>query len=135
MVTYTDRKTLYKEAVEAFHLVDVAFSVLYGTVPLTPAIIQNVIDSYVPLVDLKYICSVKDEAGKILGFAVIVPSVAKAVKKSDGKLLPFGILRMLKALKGKNDTMEMYFVAVDPQHQPSEMPRQPPYKASYDPCM
>ena len=122
VVTYTDRKTLYKEAVEAFHLVDVAFSVLYGTVPLTPAIIQNVIDSYVPLVDLKYICSVKDEAGKILGFAVIVPSVAKAVKKSDGKLLPFGILRMLKALKGKNDTMEMYFVAVDPQHQQEGVP-------------
>lgn len=116
-VTYTDRKTLYKEALEAFRLVDVAFSKLYGTVPLTPAVIQNVVDGYVPLVNLDYICSVKDKEGKIVGFGVMVPSIAKALKKSDGKLFPLGLFRMLRALKGKNDTLEMYFVAVDPKHQ------------------
>ena len=30
-------------------------------------------------------------------------------------MLPFGAIRMLKALKGKNDTLEMFFVAVDPE--------------------
>ena len=122
VVTYSDRKALYQEAFEAFRLIDRAFSVLYGTVPLTPAVIKNVIDGYVPLVNLDYICSVKDKDGKILGFAVIVPSIAKALKKSSGKLLPFGLFRMLKALKGKNDTMEMYFVAVDPLHQQEGLP-------------
>ena len=29
---------------------------------------------------------------------------------------------MLKALKGKNDTLEMFFVAVDPEHQRRGMP-------------
>ena len=47
----------------------------------------------------------------------MVPSLAKAFKKANGKLLPFGIVHMLKALKGKNDVLEMYFVAVDPKHQ------------------
>lgn len=117
VVTYTDRKVLYKEAFEAFSIIDIAFSRLYGTVPLTKDVIKNVIDGYIPLVNLDYICSIKDNDNKIVGFGVMVPSIAKALKKSNGKLFPFGILRMLKALKGKNDTLEMYFVAVDPEHQ------------------
>ena len=117
VVTYTDRKLLYKDAFEAFSIIDVAFSRLYGTVPLTKNVIKNAIDSYIPLVNLDYICSVKDNDNKIVGFGAMVPSIAKALKKSNGKLFPFGIIRMLRALKGKNDTLEMFFVAVDPEHQ------------------
>lgn len=122
VVTYTDRKLLYKEAFEAFSVIDVAFSKLYGTVPLTDKVIQNVINGYIPLVNLDYLCSVKDNDDKIVGFAVMVPSIAKALKRSNGKLFPFGILRMLKALKGKNDTLEMYFVAVEPELQMHGVP-------------
>ncbi|MBR5247967.1 MAG: hypothetical protein IKV27_03320 [Lachnospiraceae bacterium] len=121
-VTYTDRKVLYKEAYEAFSLIDVAFSKLYGTVPLTPEVIKNVIDGYIPLVNLDYICSIKDKEDKIIGFGVMVPSIAKALKKSNGKMFPLGIVRMLRALKGKNDTLEMYFVAVNPQYQLQGIP-------------
>lgn len=117
VVTYTDRKILRRDAEEAFRLIDLAFSVLYGTVPLTPDVIKNVLDGYIPLVHLDYICSVKTKEGKIVGFGVLVPSLAKAQKKSKGKLFPLGIFRMLRALKGKNDTLEMYFVAVDPKLQ------------------
>lgn len=117
VVTYTDRKLLYREAFEAFSIIDVAFSKLYGTVPLTKEVIKKTIDGYIPLVNLDYICSIKDNDNKIVGFGVMVPSIARALKKSGGKLFPFGIFRMLRALKGKNDTLEMYFVAVAPEHQ------------------
>ena len=122
VVTYTDRKVLYREAFEAFELIDLAFSKLYGTVPHTPAVIKNAIDGYIPLVNLDYICSVKNPEGQIIGFGVMVPSIAKALKKSNGKLLPFGIIRMLRALNGKNDTLEMFFVAVDPKYQTQGIP-------------
>lgn len=117
VVTYTDRKVLHADALEAFKVIDVAFSKLYGTVPLTPKVIQNAVKNYIPLVNLDYICSVKDPEGKIAAFGVMVPSIARALKKSRGKLFPLGILRMLHALRGKNDTLEMYFVAVRPEHQ------------------
>lgn len=117
VVTYTDRKALYNDAFEAFEVVDEAEAVLYGTVPLTPAVIKNMVDNYIPLVDLDYICSVKDTEGHIVAFGVMVPSLAKAFKKANGKMFPFGIVHMLKALKCKNDVLEMYFVAVDPKHQ------------------
>ena len=117
VVTYTDRKALYNDAFEAFEVVDEAEAVLYGTVPLTPAVIKNMVDNYIPLVDLDYICSVKDTEGHIVAFGVMVPSLAEAFKKANGKMFPFGIVHMLKALKCKNDVLEMYFVAVDPKHQ------------------
>ena len=122
IVTYTDRKKLYNEAFEAFKIIDVAFSRLYGTVPLTDKVIKKAIDDYIPLVNLDYICSVKDGEGKIIGFAVMVPSIAKALKKSGGNILPFGLFGLLKALKGKNDTLEMFFVAVDPEYQKLGIP-------------
>lgn len=117
VVEYTDRKNLFNDAFEAFKVVDEAEAILYGTVPLTDAIIKNMIDNYIPLVHLDYICSVKDPDGRIVAFGVMIPSLAKAFKKSNGKMLPFGIVSMLKALKGYNDTLEMCFVAVDPKHQ------------------
>jgi ribosomal protein S18 acetylase RimI-like enzyme len=122
VVTYSDRETLHKDALEAFRVIDIAFSKLYGTVPLTPEIIQNAVDNYIPLVKLDYICSIKNSEGAIVGFGALVPSIAKALKKSDGKLLPLGIFRMLKALKLKNDTLEMFFVAVTPEYQSQGVP-------------
>jgi GNAT superfamily N-acetyltransferase len=91
-------------------------------VPLTPAVIKKSIDDYIPLVNLDYICSIKNKEGRIVCFGVLVPSMAKALKKSDGKMLPFGIFRLLRALNGKNDTLEMFFVAVDPTYQSKGLP-------------
>lgn len=122
LVTYKDRKLLYNEAFEAFKIIDVAFSKLYGTVPLTEKVIRKAIDDYIPLVNLDYICSIKNKEGRIIGFGILVPSIAKALKKSNGRLLPFGIFRLLKALKGKNEVLEMFFVAVDPNYQNTGIP-------------
>ena len=117
-----DRKNLFKDAVEVFELVDVCYSKLYGTVPLTPAIIEKTINDYIPLVNLDYVSVVKNKEGKIIGFGVLIPSIVKALQKSNGKLLPFGIFRLLKALKGKNEVLEMFLVAVDPEYQSMGVP-------------
>ncbi len=122
LVTYKSRKTLRTDANEAFKLIDKAFSVLYGTVPLTDKVIQKALNDYIPFVNLKYICSIRDKEGEIVGFAVLVPSIAKALKKSNGRLLPFGMFRMLRALRGKNDIMEMFFVAIKPELQKTGLP-------------
>ena len=122
LVVYNDRKVLAADAFEAFKVIDTSFSVLYGSVPLTDKVIEKALADYVPIVNLKYICSVKNKEGEIIGFGVLVPSIAKALKKSNGRLLPFGLFRMLKALKGKNEVLEMYFVAVKPCYQSKGIP-------------
>lgn len=122
LVTYKKRKDLLDDANEAMKLIDTAFSHLYGTVPLTDKVIKQMIDGYIKLVNLDYLCSIKNSDGKIIGFAILVPSIAKAVKKSNGKLFPLGIFRMLKALYGKNDTLEMFLIGVEPEYQKLGIP-------------
>jgi len=122
LVTYHKRKKLLNDAYEAFQVIDVAFSKLYGTVPLTDEVVKKAIADYITIVNLKYICSIKDKDNKIIGFAVLVPSIAKALKKCNGKLFPFGIFRLLNALNGKNDTLEMFFIAVEPEFQSKGLP-------------
>ena len=124
LVTYTDvpRKVLYEDAFKAFRVVDEAFSKLYGTVPLTDRVVKKTIDDNIPMINTKYVCSIKDKEGEIVGFALMVPSIAKALKKSNGKLFPFGIFRLLKAMRGKNDTLEMFLVAVKPELQSKGLP-------------
>ena len=122
VTTHDTRKALYADVFEAFDVIDVAFSKLYGTVPLTPEVIKKAVDDYIPLVNLDYICSIRNSEGNIVGFGALIPSIAKALKKSDGKIFPFGIFRMLRALNGKNDTLEMFFVAVEPEYQTIGVP-------------
>lgn len=122
LVTYTKTKDLANDAFEAFKVIDEAFSKLYGTVPLTDNVINKTVADNIPLMNLKYICSVKDKNNALIGFAVLVPSIAKALKKSNGKMLPFGLFRLLKALRGKNDTLEMFFIAVKPEYQSKGVP-------------
>ena len=44
-----EEKVLYKDAFKAFKIIDEAFSVLYGTVPLTDAVIKKAIDEFFAL--------------------------------------------------------------------------------------
>ena len=122
IVTYKSRKVLAGEVYEIFDLIDLAYSKLYGTVPLTEKVVKKTVADFLPIVNLKYICSIKDETGKIVAFGFLLPSIARALKKSDGRLLPFGIIRMLSALKLRNDTLEMFIVAVDPTLQSHGIP-------------
>ena len=122
VVTYTKRKDLMEEAKVAFKVIDVAMSKLFGTVPLTEEIVDKAIADYISIVNLKYICSIKDKNDNLIAFAALVPSIAKALKKSNGRLLPFGIFRLLKALKFKNEKLECFFIAVDPECQKKGVP-------------
>ena len=101
---------------DAFEVYNNAFYALHGTVMLTDKQVDQFIKQYIGLVDLKYVPIIVDKNDKVVGFAVLVPSLAKATKKAKGKMFPFGWYHLLKALK-KNDTLEMYLIAIKPEYQ------------------
>ncbi len=110
------RKELYHYAPLAFSLINEAYEKLYGTVFLTDAIIDNAVKEYVPLVNLDYVIIIANKKDEVIGFGLSLPSYAEALKKSRGRLLPFGIFRILRALK-TNPVLELYLVAVKPEYQ------------------
>lgn len=114
VVQFKRRKDVYPWAREAFHVVNAAFDKLYAEVPLTDRTIEVLLRQYIPMISLDYVVVVADKNDKVCGFALLVPSLAEACRKTRGHLAPFGWTRFIKALKGKNPILECYFIAVTP---------------------
>ncbi|MCE5236774.1 MAG: GNAT family N-acetyltransferase [Clostridiaceae bacterium] len=101
---------------QVFELLNVAYAKLYGVVALTEKQIARYCKKFIPLVDPDYVCFVMDENNKLAAFGVSAPSLANAMKKSRGRLFPFGAFRVLRALK-HNDTLDLFLIAVRPDLQ------------------
>ena len=99
-----------------FELVNICYSHLYGVVPLNDQQINRYYKKYIPLVGPDCACFVMNEENEMVGFGLCAPSMADALKKSNGRLFPFGWIGVLKSLK-TNDTLDMYLIAVKPEYQ------------------
>lgn len=118
VVKPTDRKTLLKEyGQQIFDLLNLAYADLYGFCELTQKQIDYYIGMYLPMVRLDCVRVILDSDKKVIGFGIAIPSLTKALQKSKGKLFPFGWYHMLKALRGKNDVIDLYLVGVHPEYQ------------------
>ena len=107
----------YKPLIEkVFQLVNTCYAGLYGTVPLDERQIKRYAAKFVPLVDPELACFVLDEQEQLVAFGVSAPSMAEALKKSRGRLFPFGFIGVLRALK-VNDTLDLFLIAVTPEYQ------------------
>lgn len=113
---FTKAKDILPYIYDAFEVYNNAFYALHGTVLLTEKQIDQFVKQYIPLVDLKYIPIIVDKDDKVVGFAVLVPSLSQASIKAKGKMFPFGWYHLLKALK-KPEVLDMYLVAIKPELQ------------------
>ena len=99
-----------------FHCLNETFSHLYGIVPLDDEEIEYYINHFFKLLRPELICFVIDENDDILGFGVSIPCLNKALKKANGKLLPFNWIPLLRSLK-KYDTIDLMLNGVRPDWQ------------------
>ncbi len=99
---------------EIFELLNRGYEHLYGVVPITDKQVQAYVKQFFSFLNTDYISIVKSADGKIAGFGIILPSLSEAVKKSKGRLLPTGFIRMLRSIR-KNDTLDLYLVAIRPE--------------------
>lgn len=82
-----------------FNLLDEMFKDLYGTMPFNEELRKQVISTFKVVLDMKYICLVYNKKEELIGFGLTWPSLADAMKKTNGRALPFGFLKWLKAIK------------------------------------
>lgn len=112
------RKRLLNEyGHQVFDLLNLAYANLYGFCELTERQIQYYIKMYLPMVRLDCVRIILDGEKNVIGFGIAIPSLSRALQKSQGKLLPFGFIHLLKALKGRNDVIDLYLIGVHPEYQ------------------
>ena len=105
-----------KYGMELFHLYNKSFSKLEEFSPLTDKQIEQYIASYKSVLNTDFVALVVNGWGELAGFGICVPTISMAIKKSRGRLLPFGLFRILRALK-HNDTIEAMLIGVHPEYE------------------
>ncbi len=104
-----------KYADEFFALLDKAYENLYGTVPFTQGMKDQLITSFKLIVDLKHVAVILDENDRVVCMGICFPSIARAVQKSGGRLTPAALVRLLKAIK-RPDVIDLGLIAVEPEY-------------------
>ncbi len=99
-----------------FTVMNEAYEALHGTTNITEKQMDYLTKQYFGFIDPDYIKIIVNENDKVVAFGISMPSLSKALQKTNGRLFPFGFIPVLRALK-KNDTLELYFVGVKPELQ------------------
>lgn len=104
---------------QIFSLLNEAYKPLFGFSELTPRQIDECLSQYLKAVDTKQLMpTVFNEKNEFVGVAITMASMSQAMRKSKGRLWPFGWYHLLKAMKWKHaDNAEMLLIAVRPDYQ------------------
>ena len=97
-----------------FDLIDRGYKDIYGTVPFTKGMQDMLIQNFMLIIDLKYVGVVLDEQDKLVMLGLCFPSLSRALQKSNGKLTPAALVRVLRDVK-KPKILDLGLVAVDPE--------------------
>lgn len=101
-----------------FDLINQTYCVLYGYSLLSPKQIDQYVDVYLSLVDMKMLSFIEDKDGNLIAAGVTIPSMAEALQKCNGEIFPFGWWYLLKTMFIKKpDTLDMLLIGVRPDWQ------------------
>lgn len=109
-------KEIRPYAGKMFTMYNDAFRDLYGFTALTQKQMDYYTKMYFSFIRPEFVSLVLDAKDDIVGFGITMPSLALALQKANGSLLPFGIFHLLKAIR-KNDVIHMYLVGVRSDYQ------------------
>lgn len=109
------REFVKKWGDEFFEVLDITYEAIYQSVPFTPKMKKNLIDSFRFIINVDYATVILDKNDKIVGFGIAFPSIGKALQKSGGKLTPIAVLRTLRAIK-KPEVVDLALIGVIPEY-------------------
>ncbi len=111
VVRFKKLKEFRPYARPVLELLNEAYADLHGFVPLTDAQLDDVIKRYFGFLRPEFLYVLLDDAKRLAGFGLTMPSLARAMQKSRGRLFPFGWFHLLKAMKSE-ETLDLLLVAV-----------------------
>lgn len=101
-----------------FDLLNDAYTPIFGFSALSEKQADLFVKKYFSLIDMRLVPVVLNDKQEVVGVAVTMGCMSRAMQKARGRLLPFGWWHLLKALKWRHeDCAEMLLVAVRPDYQ------------------
>ena len=97
-------------------LLNLSYDNLYSTSELSNEQGADLFKNFKPVLNPKTSIWVYNESDELVGFIAAIADISKALKKSKGKLFPFGWARILKAVKSSDEYIAL-LVGVRPDYQ------------------
>ncbi len=109
-------KELLPYAHQIFDVLNSAYQDIYGFVSLTEKQIDLYVKQYFSFIKPDFVPVIVDKGNQVVAFGISMPSLSYAFQKIRGRLLPFGFLQILKAMKN-NCRADLYLTGVRPDYQ------------------
>ena len=116
LIHFKNSKEILPYVDDMFGLLNKTYNDLSTFVPIQQYQIDHYKDKYIKYINPHYIKCIENAEGKLIAFAITMPSFSKALKKANGSLWPFGFIHLLRARKN-NDTAAFYLIGIDPEYQ------------------
>lgn len=98
IIEFTRKKELKPYIIPTLELMNQTFEEIYAFVPLTDREKKELAGRYLPILDPRFVKLVEKD-GELIGFAIGIPDLSKGIKDCRGRLLPFGIFKVLRESK------------------------------------
>jgi len=95
IIEFKTKKTLKPFIIPVLELMNETFSDIYAFVPLNDKEKIDLAAQYLPILDPKFI-KVVEKDDQLVGFAIGMPDLSPGIKACRGRLLPFGIFKVLR---------------------------------------
>lgn len=103
----------YKDGI--FKVVDEVYSPLYGVVPFTQKVRDQIISQFKLFLNVNYMVTICDENEDVVAFGFAIPSVSKVLQKTNGKIFHPKIFGIIKAVK-KPEILDLALTGVLPEY-------------------
>ena len=90
---------LKKHRENFFKLYEATYSELYGTCPIRKEVEDDILSGFKLLLTEENVIGIYNEKNEMVCFGLYLPSIAKAVQPSGGRITPGTLVRVLKARK------------------------------------
>lgn len=116
--TLTKKEVLRGYGIKIFKLLNAAYAPLFGFTPMSEGQAKDYLRQYLPLLNLKLVPVVENEKGELISVAVTMTSLSHALRRSHGRLFPFGWFYLLRSLRWHPEhTAGLLLIAVRPDYQ------------------
>jgi ribosomal protein S18 acetylase RimI-like enzyme len=107
IIEFSSKKELKPYILSVLELMNETFAEIYGFVPLNDKEKSDFAARYLPILDPKFIKVIETGKKELVGFAIGMPDFSKGIREAKGRLLPFGIFRILSDSKRSKKLLMM----------------------------
>ena len=117
----TMKELIEKHSKSLFDVIEKTYSRLYGTMPLNDEIIKSYISDFKLIVRPQDVMMIFDKDDRMIGYAMMFPSIAEAVRRSRGHITPAFLARFLHAKRNPR-VIDLALIGVLPEYESRGIP-------------